>query len=641
MQAENPHVSCSQSYLHGIRHRLCAMLSHLIKASLFCALLIFSVPISSAFTESNYEALLTSISSPLPEYGLVISPDGNTAVFSRMSGAWGNPDNQSTLYVTHKNSGRWTIPKHLFDDSFKAGDPFFSLDGASLFFTTNQTLNGTQKQDEDIWLVDHKAGEFTNPRPLTVVNSSAMESSPVQIENGSLYFSSMRPGGIGAGDIWVSRYINGSFQTPENVGAPVNSVFGEWNIFVEKNERFLIVETSGRPDGESASGDLYLYEQSDGNWNKAIPLSHINTTGSDLMPRLSNDGKTFFYTSSGAWKSKDTEILQIKASDFLSPPVKRLNRSLVVVSRSNHEAVALNPDTLEVIARYPTGPGPHEIAAAPGGATLYAPAYGIYPKPHEEPILPSQMQFTSQPSDTLTRVIVGGVGIENTQIPICARSHGVTVSPDGHVWVTCENESRVMELDGTSGTLINNWSAGDKGSHILVATRDNRYVVTSNVDSGSISIFDRTSAAVKTVITGNGAEGLALAPDHKSVWVGNTQANTISIVRISDGSVMNEFSSQGRFPVKMVIAENSAEVWVINSFSREIAILNYNTGEFIEKLTFASPPLGIQISPDQQIIYATFPRLNEVRAFKRETRQEIARTDQVMEGDGMTWAWPP
>ncbi len=350
MQAKTPYVARLQCYSHRKRQRLCARLSQLIKANLFFILAIFSAPMPSTLANANYEALLSSVSSPLPEYGLVISPDGNTAVFSRMSGAWGNRDNQSTLYVTHKHSGEWTPPKHLFGNSFKAGDPFFSLDGTSLFFTTNQTLNGDQKSDKDIWLAEHKTGKFTNPRPLTVVNSSTMESSPVLTANGSLYFSSMRPGGIGAGDIWVSRSIDGAFQTPENLGAPVNTVHGEWNVFVEKDERYILIEASGRPDAKSASGDLYLYEKKGDNWDPAIPLSHINTTGSDLMPRLSSDEKTFFYTSSGAWKSKDTEILQIKASDFLSPPAKNLKRSLMVVSRSNHEAVALDPDTLEVMA---------------------------------------------------------------------------------------------------------------------------------------------------------------------------------------------------------------------------------------------------------------------------------------------------
>lgn len=588
--------------------------------------------------EGAFTSLLSIVSTPLPEYGLVIAPDGNTAVFARMSGAWGTRGNKSTLYVTRKHDTGWTIPKQLFDNTFSTGDPFFSPNGTILYFTTNQALDGTEKADDDIWLADHEAGVFRHPRPLAGVNSDGMESSPVLSANGNLYFSSVRPGGLGAGDIWVSHFIDGAFQVPENLGAPVNTQHGEWNLFVQKDELYLVVEASGRAGAKSSNGDLYLYTKTEQNWDSAVPLSHINTTGSDLMPRLSPGGKSFYYTSSGTAGSTDTEIRQTSVPTFLGTGNASSNQSLVVISRSNHEAIVLDPNTLEVISQYPTGPGPHEVAISPDGQTIFTPNYGVYPRPHNEPILPSQMQFTSEPSDTLTRIEMTQGTASNVKFPICARSHGVTVSPDGHVWVTCQNEGRVMELNGKTGVMIKDWLIGEPGSHILAATQDNNYVVTSNVASGSISILNRKPGTIKTVKTGQGAEGLALTPDHRSVWVGNTQANKISIVNIAEGTLEREFPSHGRFPVKIVIAPDNSEAWVVNTFSNEIAILDARTGAFKDKLRFNSPPLGILISPSGETIYATFPRLNEVRAYNRISRGEIARTNQVMEGDGMAWA---
>lgn len=609
----------------------------------FVAILSFLLIITPFHTqESTAKAdistsLLSVVSTPLPEYGLVISPDGDTAVFARMSAAWGTRGNKSMLYVTHKHGTGWTIPKPIFGDTFSTGDPFFSADGTILYFTSNQALDGTEKADDDIWLADHEVGIFKNPRPLAGVNSDGMESSPVVSAKGDLYFSSVRSGGLGSGDIWVSRLVNGVFQGPENVGAPVNTQYGEWNLFIEKDERYLVVEASGRPGAKSSNGDLYLYRRKENGWKSPVPLSHVNTTGSDLMPRLSPDGKSFLYSSSGTAGSNDSEIRQSKVHDFLGMDNTSSKQTLVVISRSNHEAIVLDPNTLEVISRYPTGPGPHEVAVSPDGQTIFTPNYGVFPRPHSEPILPSQMQFTSEPSDTLTRIERASDTVSNVKFPICARSHGVTVSPDGHVWVTCQNEGRVMELNSKTGALIKDWQIGEPGSHILRATRDNNYIVTSNVASGSISIFNRKSGAIRTVKTGSGAEGLVLTPDHRSVWVGNTQANTINIVNIAEGTLEREFTSHGRFPVKMVIAPDNSEAWVVNTFSNEIAILDTKAGSLIDKLRFNSPPLGIQISPDGETVYATFPRLNEVRAFNRISRQKIAKTNQVMEGDGMAW----
>ncbi len=588
----------------------------------------------SAAMES--ESLLSAVSSPLPEYGLVMAPDGKSAVFARKSGTWGSRGTRSELYVTRLQSNAWTPPVLAFPGMADNDDPFFSVDGTKLFFTANRLVNDEPQPDSDIWIADYAEDAFHNPRPLERINSTATEYSPVQTADGTLYFASTRNGGLGAGDIWKSQPRNGAFQEPENLGAPVNTAGGEWNVFLPPRANYLIVEASGRPDAKSTNGDLYLHRLGANGWERPIALDHVNTTGSDLMPRLSPDGETVYFTSTKSLGSPDAEIYAEKTNDFLVSGTPAGQPRLLVVSRSNHEIVALDPITLDILARYPTGPGPHEVSASPDGKTVFAPNYGVYPKPHKDPILPSQMQFTSEPSDTLSRISLAG-GVDHTRFSICSRSHGVATSPDSHVWVTCQNEGLVLELDGMSGALVKSWPAGDMGSHILVTTNDNRYVIASNVDAGSVSIFDRSDGSVKTVKTGKGAEGLALTPDQSHVWVGNTQENTISVVRVHDGTHIHKFSSQGRFPVKMKMAPDYSETWVVNTFSREIAILDAQTGAFKEKLAFDTPPLGILMSPDGERLYVSFPRVNEIRAFDRLTRNEVARTDGIMEGDGMAW----
>lgn len=591
-------------------------------------------PASSTPLETD--SLLSVVSSPLPEYGLVVAPDGNTAVFARKSGPWGSRGTRSELYVTHLQDNSWTQPTRAFVNLADNDDPFFSTDGTKLFFTANRIMDGQLQPDSDIWVADYADGAFHNPRPVEGVNSDETEYSPVQTADGTLYFASTRSGGLGAGDIWKSPLRGDTFQSPENLGESVNTAGGEWNVFLPPEADYLIVEASGRPDAKSSNGDLYVHRLGSGSWEAPIALDHINTTGSDLMPRLSPDGETVYFTSTMSAGAADAEIYAEKTDRFLQHSASASQPRLLVVSRSNHEIVALDPTTLEILERYPTGPGPHEVATSPDRKTVFAPNYGVYPKPHKDPILPSQMQFTSEPSDTLSRISLAG-SAGHTRFDICSRSHGVATSPDGHVWVTCQNDDQVLELNSNSGEVIKRWPSGGDGSHIVTATRDNRYIIVAHTDSGSISIFDRSDDSTKIVKTGKGAEGLALTPDESHVWVGNAQANTISVVRVGDGAHVRKFPSQGRFPVKMTIAPDGSETWVVNTFSRELAILDAQTGALKEKLTFDTPPLGIFMSPDGERLYVSFPRVNEVRAFNRLTRKEVARTDGIMEGDGMAW----
>src|ERR1700735_4818883 len=50
--------------------------------------------------------------------------------------------------------------------------------------------------------------------------------------------------------------------------------------------------------------------------------------------------------------------------------------SLLALSKRNHTLAIVNPSTLEVIARVPVGPDPHEVIASADGKTAYVSIYG-------------------------------------------------------------------------------------------------------------------------------------------------------------------------------------------------------------------------------------------------------------------------
>jgi hypothetical protein len=114
---------------------------------------------------------------------------------------------------------------------------------------------------------------------------------------GTLYFSSNRAGGKGAADIYRARLIEGKYATPENLGDAVNTPTPELQAFVAPDESLLILACAGRGDSQGGV-DLYLTRWQDGAWSKATNLgSKINSTGADTAPRISPDGRHFFWTS--------------------------------------------------------------------------------------------------------------------------------------------------------------------------------------------------------------------------------------------------------------------------------------------------------------------------------------------------------
>jgi Tol biopolymer transport system component len=248
---------------------------------------------------------LSLINSEHLETGIVIAPSGREVYFTRREGRWGEPGNSmSKIFVMRYENGNWTVPQVApFSGTHSDRDLFMTADGRAIFFTSYRPLKAGDpaRQDADIWVMQRTANGWGEPRHLAEVNSPAMEWSPVTDSRGNLYFASMRGGATTQGDLYISRLKDGKYTLPVNLGAPVNSASGEWNLVLAPDDSYMIFESSGRVEGNSESGDLYVSRRDRrGNWQKPVNLQSLNTTGSDLMPRFSPDGRQLYYVSSGA-----------------------------------------------------------------------------------------------------------------------------------------------------------------------------------------------------------------------------------------------------------------------------------------------------------------------------------------------------
>lgn len=144
----------------------------------------------------------------------------------------------------------------------------------------------------------------------------------METASGALYFASTRPGGLGQGDLWRARASGGGFAEPESLGPAINSPTGEWNLLVAADESWIIFEASGRSDGLSPAGDLYLAMATPEGWSRPRPLAAVNTTGSDLMPRLSVDGASLLYTSTRSAASRNADLFLVPLSE-VAPELAR------------------------------------------------------------------------------------------------------------------------------------------------------------------------------------------------------------------------------------------------------------------------------------------------------------------------------
>jgi serine/threonine protein kinase/Tol biopolymer transport system component len=189
----------------------------------------------------------------------------------------------------------------IINTEFNEGTPFITRDGQSLFFTSDRP-NG--QGASDLWVATRNSANdgWTTPINLgPTVNGSGHDFFPsLSDDELSLYFFSEREGGYGKGDIWVStrKFIDDKWSRPVVVGAPINGPYLDTAPHISSDglEFFF---TSAR----SGNIDLWVATRKNitDDWSDPINLgSTVNSLKIDSCPFLSPDGRYLFFNSTRA-----------------------------------------------------------------------------------------------------------------------------------------------------------------------------------------------------------------------------------------------------------------------------------------------------------------------------------------------------
>ena len=144
-----------------------------------------------------------------------------------------------------QDNGKWSEPKpfeHNNPDCHVA-HPSFTSDGNTLYFSANY---GDGLGKADIYFSTSQEGLWSSPRNLgSEVNTPHSELFPFAHPDGSLYFASNRPGGMGGLDIY--HFSEG---TTTLLSAPFNSASDDYAIYLsaDNSSGYLSSSRNGQDD---------------------------------------------------------------------------------------------------------------------------------------------------------------------------------------------------------------------------------------------------------------------------------------------------------------------------------------------------------------------------------------------------------
>lgn len=310
---------------------------------------------------------------------------------------------------------------------------------------------------------------------------------------------------------------------------------------------------------------------------------------------------------------------------------------LIVLNKSDHEAALVDPATLSVIAKLPTGRGPHEVAVAPDGRTAWVCNYGAVGVFRGE----GEQRFEAGNTLTVLDLVKRRV-IRTVDLGAHRQPHGIAFSRDGkRLWITCEGAGAVIEVDAASGRVKRSWKTAQEVSHMLVPTPDEKRLFVANIRSGSATMIETASGAVTSLPTGAGAEGIDVTPDGREVWVTNRSANTISVIEVAAGRVVDTLASGGEFPIRLKFTPDGREAWVSNARSNAVVVFDAATRTPLATIEVGAVPVGIQMSPDGKRAFVANTNDDRVTVIDVASRKVAGTIATGREPDGMAWARTP
>jgi len=229
------------------------------------------------------------------------TPDGTTLFFLKNTPTF----RHWTIVESHYANGRWGTPEVApFSGQYNDADVFLAKDG-SVFFISNRPVDGTPRNDTDIWVMRRNGAGYAEPEHIDAVASPKYEWFPTVADDGTLYFGSGRTeGSHGGTDIWRSRLVDGKYQSPENLGPVINTAGNDTEAWIAPDQSYMIFSTDGRKD-TSGADDIYVSHRNGDSWTEPRNLGDaVNSAGSEYGAKPSPDGKYLFFCSNRSLADK-------------------------------------------------------------------------------------------------------------------------------------------------------------------------------------------------------------------------------------------------------------------------------------------------------------------------------------------------
>jgi len=311
-------------------------------------------------------------------------------------------------------------------------------------------------------------------------------------------------------------------------------------------------------------------------------------------------------------------------------------RSLLAISKTNHTLAIVDPVTLTIMAKIPVGEDPHELVTSTNGKTAYVCIYGGGSL-HEINVIDLVARKPLRTIDT--RPMFG--------------PHDASFV-DGKLWFTAEGSKAIASYDPATDKVDWSMGTGQDRTHMLYVSPDHKRIYTTNVSSGTVSVFVDTLITpgvmappnarpreewIHTVIaTAKGSEGFDVSPDGNELWTASAADGSISIIDLKAKKLSAKIDAKVFGANRVKFTPNGKQVFISSLLNGALTILDAKSHAEIKRIKTGSGAAGILMDAVDSRAFVACSADNYIAVIDLKTLEIVNHLDVGGNPDGLAWA---
>jgi YVTN family beta-propeller protein len=296
--------------------------------------------------------------------------------------------------------------------------------------------------------------------------------------------------------------------------------------------------------------------------------------------------------------------------------------TLLVLNKEGNVAI-VDPASRKVLGRVGVGEMPHELAASSDGKLAFASNYGT----------PQRPGHTISVIDIAARKELHRVDLSPLVAP-----HGLNFA-GGKLYFTAEANKVIGRYDPETNRVDWILGTGQNKTHMVLVTPDLAHIYTSNIESNTISAFDRARGDWNETVVpvGRGPEGFDMSPDGRQIWAAGSQDGGVAIIDVASKKVIEAFRVGTQRSNRLKFTPDGKLVLISDLAGGDLYILDRATHKQVKRIHLGRQPAGILIPPGGARAYVAVTGDNYVAILDLATLEVNGRIEPGAGPDGMAW----